>query len=78
VIDQKWSLFGSANLDPRSLRLNFELNVEVFDELLAKNLFNLIEKKLSLSKRVTRHFFESRSLIELLRDGMARLFSPYL
>jgi cardiolipin synthase A/B len=78
VIDQKWSLFGSANLDPRSLRLNFELNVEAFDETLAQNLFKIVDQKLKNSKRITSQFFSSRSWIILFRDGIARLFSPYL
>ena len=31
VVDGVWSLIGSANWDPRSLRLNFEFNVECYD-----------------------------------------------
>ena len=31
VIDDAWSLIGSANWDTRSFRLNFELNVELHD-----------------------------------------------
>ena len=35
VVDGAWSLIGSANWDPRSLRLNFEFNVECYDRDLA-------------------------------------------
>ena len=31
VVDGIWSLIGSANWDPRSLRLNFEYNIECYD-----------------------------------------------
>ena len=31
IIDGGYAMVGSSNLDPRSLRLNFELGVEVFD-----------------------------------------------
>jgi len=31
VVDKHYAQVGSANIDPRSLRLNFELAVEVFD-----------------------------------------------
>src|SRR6476620_11945381 len=30
IVDEAWSLFGSANWDARSLRLNFEFNVECY------------------------------------------------
>ncbi len=32
VIDGRWSYIGSSNLDPRSLRLNFEIDLEVMDD----------------------------------------------
>ena len=35
TIDGVWSYLGSSNIDPRSLRLNFELDVEVHDPALA-------------------------------------------
>ncbi len=38
VVDKHWCLVGSANWDMRSLRLNFELNVEVYSEDLAHEL----------------------------------------
>ncbi len=31
TIDGRWSLIGSANWDVRSMRLNFEINLEVYD-----------------------------------------------
>ena len=38
MIDDAWSLIGSANWDTRSFRLNFELNVEIQDEAFARTL----------------------------------------
>ena len=38
MIDDAWSLIGSANWDIRSFRLNFELNVEIQDEAFARTL----------------------------------------
>ena len=43
TIDDKWSLIGSANWDIRSLRLNFELTVEVYDGDLAGRLAEIID-----------------------------------
>ena len=35
VVDAAWTMFGSGNWDPRSLRLNFEFDIECYDERLA-------------------------------------------
>ena len=38
VIDGAWAMFGSGNWDERSMRLNFEFNVETYDRDLASRL----------------------------------------
>jgi cardiolipin synthase A/B len=78
VVDGVWSLLGSANWDPRSLRLNFELDVECFDAGLAAGLEALAEERIARSRRVLLADVDARSLAVKLRDGVARLFSPYL
>ncbi|GBE33902.1 major cardiolipin synthase ClsA [bacterium BMS3Bbin06] len=78
IVDKTWTLFGSANIDPRSLRLNFEFNVECYDNGLATDLNSLMEKKLKAAHQVTLEDVMSRRLPVRLRDGVARLFSPYM
>ncbi len=78
IVDRAWTLFGSANWDPRSLRLNFELDVECYDQELAARLTELVEANISHSRPLTVGDLESRSLPVKLRDGIARLFKPYL
>jgi cardiolipin synthase len=78
VVDGLWSLIGSGNWDPRSLRLNFEFNVECYDPALAAGLGVLVERKLAAARRITLADVDGRSLPVRLRDGIARLFSPYL
>lgn len=78
VVDGVWSLVGSANWDPRSLRLNFEFDVECYDAGLATRLDALIEERLSRSRLLTLEELRRRSLPVRLRDGVARLLSPYL
>lgn len=78
VVDGVWSLVGSANWDPRSLRLNFEFDVECYDAQLATRLDALIEERLSRSRLLTREELQRRPLPARLRDGVARLLSPYL
>ncbi len=76
VVDQAWSLIGSANQDVRSLRLNFELNVEVHDRRLAKELDSFM-----LAHRHDRYDptrIMQRPFPLRIRDSAARLLLPYL
>jgi cardiolipin synthase A/B len=78
VVDGVWSLLGSANWDPRSLRLNFELEVECFDADLGRRVEALATERIARARRLTLADVDARPLPIKLRDGFARLFSPYL
>lgn len=78
VIDGRWSLIGSANWDPRSLRLNFEYGVECYSPALARQLGSLIDRKRAAAREVTLAELDGRSLAVKLRDGLAWLAQPYL
>lgn len=78
LVDDDWCFFGSANWDPRSLRLNFELNVECFDSDLARQLNTLVDRKLETALEISVEAMRARRLPVRLRDGFARLLTPYL
>lgn len=78
VVDGCWTFFGSANWDPRSLDLNFELNVECYDPTLAATVSKSIDGRRANSSPLTLDMLQNRSLPLKLRDNLARLFSPYL
>jgi cardiolipin synthase len=78
VVDEEWALFGSTNWDPRSLRLNFEFNVEAYDAELAQTLADMVDERIDTATRLDWAMLRQRSLPVRLRDGAARLFSPYL
>lgn len=78
TVDGVWSLIGSTNWDPRSLRLNFEFNVECYDDALAGALDRFVDERIAAADEVTLEDISSRSMPVRLRDGLARLFSPYL
>ncbi|MFO1500906.1 MAG: cardiolipin synthase [Verrucomicrobiota bacterium] len=78
LVDQCWSLLGSANWDPRSLRLNFEFNVECYDPDLAASLGQIVQAKLARAQPVTLADVNNRPLPIQLRDGFMRLFTPLL
>jgi cardiolipin synthase len=77
-MDDYWTLFGSTNWDPRSLKLNFEFNVECYDRDLAHQMNDLVDSKIARSRRLTLADMEKRSFALRLRDGAARLITPYL
>jgi cardiolipin synthase len=78
VVDAAWAMFGSGNWDERSMRLNFEFNVETYDAALAARLDERIAGVIARSHPKTLADVDGRSLPVRLRDGLARLFSPYL
>jgi len=78
LVDDAWALVGSANWDPRSLRLNFEFNVECYDPKLARTLAEWFEGVRQQSRQTTLAEADSRSLPVRVRDGIARLFTPFL
>lgn len=78
TLDDCWSLIGSANLDTRSLRLNFELNLTIYDRVFAETINSHFEQALATARPVTLAEMDGRPLAVRLRDGAARLFSPYL
>lgn len=78
LVDQAYAQIGSANLDPRSLRLNFELNVEIYDADFASRAAVYFDAQLAKSRTVTLADVDARRLPERLRDSVCWLFSPYL
>jgi cardiolipin synthase A/B len=78
IVDGVWSLVGSANLDPRSLELNFEFNVECYDADLAGTLEKMIDDKLRNAIEITATDLQARPARLQLRDNLARLLSPLL
>jgi cardiolipin synthase A/B len=78
TVDGLWSLIGSANWDPRTLRLNFELCVEAYDPDLARRLDGIVSQRIASARRLTEADVRARPLPVQLRDGVARLFAPYL
>jgi cardiolipin synthase len=78
LVDDTWALIGSANWDARSLRLNFEFGVELYDPATVASLSELFTRKRDAADRVLSADLDGRSLPVRLRDGIARLASPYL
>ncbi len=78
AVDDSYCQFGSANWDNRSLRLNFELNIEVFGKEFTQTIKDLIEQKRLKSRLITLEEWEQRPIWKKFRDGLARTMAPYL
>lgn len=78
MVDQLWVLLGSANWDSRSLALNFEFNVECYDQQLAGVVGNILQEKKVSARELTLQEILAESLIVKLRNRFFRLFSPFL
>jgi cardiolipin synthase len=76
TIDGGWSLIGSANWDQRSLRLNFELNMEVYDH----DFSALLSEKIIARQgtEITLKWLYAQPFIIRLRNRAVRLLLPYL
>ncbi len=78
IVDGSWALIGGSNWDPRSLRLNFEMDLEVRDAGLVAELTALAWERMSGARAVSLADMDGRSYPIRLRDGIARLFTPLL
>jgi len=77
VVDSRYALIGSANLDPRSLRLNFGVGVEIFDTTVAEAL-EMVIRSVTTTGEVSIPALMSRGRLRRLRDATVALFTPYL
>ena len=78
VVDGHYAIVGSGNFDARSLRLNFEFNLEIYDEEFVSLLARHVDRAKARSALITLSEMDGRPLASKLRDGFARLFAPYL
>ncbi len=78
LADSQLACLGSANMDIRSIRLNFEINVHIHTHEVVKQLERTFESDLSFSREITLKTFLKRSAREQLIENLSRLFSPLL
>lgn len=78
TIDGAWTLIGSSNFDPRSLRLNFELDMEVYSRHFARQVEDLIDLEIAHAEAVTLESLAAIPFRKRLRNKVIWLASPYL
>lgn len=78
VVDGKISSVGSANMDFRSFKLNFEVNSFMYDENIAKQLQNIYKKDIEQSSLQTVAMFDKQTRWLKFKQTFSRLLSPIL
>ena len=77
-VDGVWAYVGSSNLDARSLRLNFEIDLEVLDTGFAAEIEGRIGSAIATAKPVTLATLKARPFVIRVFDRLLWLGSPYL
>jgi cardiolipin synthase len=78
TIDGDWSLVGTANFDARSLMLNFEVSVALYDAKVAKQLEAHFEEDIQHAERIDAEVWQLRSRWRVLGENVCRMFAPVL
>ncbi len=78
LIDDYISVIGTANLDNRSFRLNFEITVVTIDDQFATDVETMLSNDFANSNEIDAAEFASRGLFFKTSCAIARLFSPIL
>ncbi|MFS1514618.1 cardiolipin synthase [Chengkuizengella sp. SCS-71B] len=78
IIDEKISSVGTANIDVRSFKLDFEVNAFLYDEGFAHRLTNTFQKDVKVSRQLTLNEYAQFPLRIRFKESIARLLSPLL
>ena len=78
TVDGCWSLVGTANFDFRSLILNFEVGLAIYDRKFAQRLRESNEQDILDAIKITEAEWDQRSRLVILKQNIYRLFAPVM
>lgn len=78
VADRTLVSIGTANMDIRSFKLNFEVNALIYDDRVAAKLESQFKKDIQQSEEITKEIYDSRSIWLRIKESLIRLVSPIL
>lgn len=78
VVDEKLSSVGTANIDVRSFRLNFEVNAFMYDYETGRRLSKIFWHDMAVSYELTPELYQKRSNVIKFKESISRLLSPIL
>ncbi|MCO6045583.1 cardiolipin synthase [Aeoliella sp. ICT_H6.2] len=76
--DRSISMFGTVNLDMRSIWLNYEVSLFVYGKQFGEHLYNLQRQYMEQSDRLDPETWAARPMREKLLENTLRLMSPVL
>lgn len=78
VVDGEIASVGTANMDIRSYKLNFEVNAFIYDHNVSGKLKNIFEEDIKDSAEITKELYNGRSKKIKFKESISRLLSPIL
>ncbi|HLQ70602.1 MAG TPA: cardiolipin synthase [Bacillota bacterium] len=78
VVDGKIASVGTANIDVRSFRLNFEVNAFLYNIDIVHELEIAFQNDMKYSSQMTKKLYNKRSLGVRFKESISRLLSPVL
>ena len=78
VVDDRWATVGSANMDVRSFRLNFEVNAVIYGQEIAKELAAEFQRDLVQARQITLTEIQQKKISSRMVESLARVLSPVL
>lgn len=78
IVDGKIVSVGTANIDVRSFRLNFEVNAFMYNQRLSERLLDAFKNDIAHSTQMTQKLYRERSIGVRFKESISRLISPIL
>ena len=78
VADKTVVSIGTANMDIRSFKLNFEVNALIYDDRVAAKMEEQFVEDIKYSNEITREIYDDRSISLRIKESLIRLVSPIL
>ena len=78
VVDEEMSSVGTANMDVRSFKLNFEMNAFIYDQTIAGQLISNFQNDQKKCEEVSLEYFEKQSKWKKFKQYFSRMLSPIL
>ena len=78
IMDEDVYCYGTANMDIRSFRLNYEINAIVYGKEEVAEMVNIFERDKGECKELTWQEYSSRNLVIRIKEQLSRLLSPLL
>jgi len=78
LVDNRYAAVGTANLDNRSMRLNFEITAVNTSDVFVSQVRAMLEDDLANARLMTERDYQDRSIVFRLGCRAARLLAPLL